>query len=230
VAQWRVQSIEAEEIMESNRCRVVIPAIVCAALIVSWSAWASAKEQRTTTYKPALHALNSGTTGSTAKGEATFTIDGDQLTITVDAQGLPPDMMHLQHFHGFKDGHAAACPDAAADNNDDGVVDLIETEPYAGTTMVPFHDDPVSMEIPSYTYPKADADGSYHYEKTVSLKALQAAFTKKFGSDDLALDRRVVFIHGVPADTALPKSAASLGTIPAQVTLPIACGVIRKGE
>ena len=214
--------------MRRNRCQSV--GVACAALAVGWSVTANADAQDPTIYRAELHALNRGTTGAKAKGEAIFTIDGDQLTITIDAQGLPPNMMHLQHFHGFKDGHAAACPDAAADKNDDGVIDLIETEPYAGTTMVPFHDDPVSMEIPSETYPKANADGSYHYEKTVSLKALQAAFAKKFDSDDLGLDRRVVFIHGVPADTALPKSAASLGTIPAQVTLPIACGVIRKGE
>lgn len=204
--------------------------VVCAALVVWWSMVANADAQGPITYKAELHALNSGTTGSKAKGEAIFAIDGDQLTITIDAQGLPPNMMHLQHFHGFKDGQAAACPDAAADKNNDGVVDLIETAPYAGTTMVPFHDNPVSMKIPSETYPKADAKGSYHYQKTVSLKALQAAFAKTFGSDDLALDDRVVFIHGVPPDTVLPKSAASLGTIPAQITLPIACGVIRKGE
>jgi hypothetical protein len=44
----------------------------------------------------------------------------------------------------------------------------------------------------------------------------------------LDLDRRVVFIHGVPAATALPASVQSLGTVPAQVTLPIACGKIGR--
>ena len=39
--------------------------------------------------------------------------------------------------------------------------------------MVPFDDDPVSMEIVNDTYPAAGADGSYSYEKTVSLKALK---------------------------------------------------------
>ncbi|MCC6560573.1 MAG: hypothetical protein IT478_04385 [Xanthomonadales bacterium] len=42
------------------------------------------------------------------------------------------------------------------------------------------------------------------------------------------LDRRVVFIHGVPGDTRLPSTVASLGPIPASVTLPIACGVIKR--
>jgi hypothetical protein len=63
--------------------------------------------------------------------------------------------------------------------------------------MVPFHDDPVSMKIPSESYPKASAESTYHYEKTVYLKALKEAFSKAFGGQDLDFDRRVVFIHGI---------------------------------
>jgi len=37
-----------------------------------------------------------------------------------------------------------------------------------------------------------------------------------------------VYIHGVLPNTKLPASVASLGTIPAQVTLPIACGKIER--
>lgn len=214
--------------MKICRSRVGVFGIIGAALIIA--GWSSPSVAQNQVYTAKLHALNIEATAAKATGDATFAIDGDELTITVDAEGLPPNMMHLQHFHGFKDGKAADCPDAAADKNGDGVIDLIETEAYAGTTMVPFHDKPVSMEIPSDTYPKADADGSYKYNKTVSLKELQAAFTKAFGSDDLALENRVVFIHGVPAKTELPKSAASLGTIPAQITLPIACGAITRAE
>ena len=136
--------------------------------------------------------------------------------------------MHLQHFHGFKDNQDATCPTEVADVNHDGIVDLIETEPISGTTMVPFHDDPASMEIVRSTYPKADAGGVFHYQQTVSLKDLEEAFAKAFPDAKLDLDRRVVFIHGTLESTQLPASAASLGTIPAQVTLPIACGEITQ--
>jgi hypothetical protein len=37
-----------------------------------------------------------------------------------------------------------------------------------------------------------------------------------------------VFVHGVAPAAALAGSVASLGTIPAQVTLPIACGKIER--
>lgn len=181
-----------------------------------------------TTYIAHLAPLNTKTTGTSAGGEVTFSIRGDSLTITTDATGLPKDLTHWQHFHGFKDGKDATCPAGTADANGDGVVDLIETEPAAGTTMVPFNDDPVAMDIPKDTYPKSTAAGTLHYQKTVSLSAMQAAFGKAFNGQKLELDKRVVFLHGVSPDTKLAASVASLGPIPAQVTIPIACGKITR--
>jgi hypothetical protein len=179
-------------------------------------------------YVAHLAALNTTVTGLKAAGEATFTINGDSLTIAVNASGVPKDIEHWQHFHGFTDGRAAACPAHSADVNRDGIIDVVETGPAAGTTMVPFSGDPVSMDVPQGTYPKASATGTLQYRETVSLSALEAAFAKAFDGQKLDLDRRVVFLHGIPAATRLPASVASLGPIPAQVTLPIACGKITR--
>ena len=44
-------------------------------------------------------------------------------------------MMHLQHFHGFKDNRDATCPTEAADVNHDGIIDLIRDRTHVG------HDD-----------------------------------------------------------------------------------------
>jgi hypothetical protein len=185
-------------------------------------------DNQSTIYAAQLQPMNAKVTGVETAGEARFSLESDTLTITINAEKLPPNTMHLQHFHGFKDNRDATCPTEAADVNHDGIIDLIETEPTSGTTMVPFHDDPVSMEIVRDTYPKAGADGTFQYEKTVSLKDLEAAFAKAFGDTELDLDRRVVFIHGTLESTKLPESVASLGTIPAQITLPIACGEIKR--
>lgn len=179
-------------------------------------------------YVAHLHAMNTGVTKTRTAGEARFTVDGDKLTIDIKVHGAPPDTVHWQHFHGFKDGRAATCPTATADANHDGIVDLIETGKASGTTMVPFITDPASMDVAHGTYPTADAHGDYHYHETVSLKALDAAFDKAFPGQQLDLSKRVVYIHGVAADTKLPASVASLGPIPAQVTLPIACGQIER--
>ena len=188
-------------------------------------------QQPDATYRATLLPLNSEATGSEASGDVTFTISGDRLTIQVTAKGVPPDTEHWQHIHGFVEGdQQSTCPAASEDANTDGIIDLIETEPVADVTMVPLNDDPVSMNIPTDTYPAAGPDGAYSYEKTVSLMAMQDAFAAQFPGQGLDLDRRVVFLHGVPASTTLPDTVASLGDIPAQVTLPIACGELEKVE
>ncbi len=179
-------------------------------------------------YVAELHPRNTGVAGSDTSGKARITVRGDALTITIHVNNAPPGIEHWQHFHGFKDGRAAACPTAAADVNHDGVIDLIETETTSGTTMVPFNAAPSAMQIPAETYPTASAKGSYRYEQTVSLTALRAVFAKAFNGQHLDLDHRVIFIHGVRASAKLPASAASLGSIPASVTLPIACGRIER--
>jgi hypothetical protein len=187
-------------------------------------------DQSNAVYVAHLSALNTTVTGSKAVGEATLTIKGDSLTIAVNASGVPKDIEHWQHFHGFSDGRQATCPTQAADANGDGIIDVVETGVAAGTTMVPFSGDPVSMDVPHGTYPKGSATGTLQYQETVSLSALRAAFAKAFDRQKLDLDRRVIFIHGVPADSKLKPSVASLGPIPAQVTLPIACGKISRAK
>ncbi|HMN20155.1 MAG TPA: hypothetical protein PKA16_02055 [Ottowia sp.] len=184
----------------------------------------------TQSYIAQLQPMNTAVTRTAATGTARFTVSGDRLTIDIDAQGTPPNTVHWQHFHGLTGPGGARCATMAADANHDGIVDLIETGPASGTTMVPFTQDPASMEVAHGQYPSAGPDGRYHYHQVVSLKALDAAFAKAFPGQALDLDRRVVLIHGVPASTPLPHSVQSLGPIPATTTLPIACGqIVRAG-
>lgn len=139
-----------------------LAAASCVCVCYGSSAAKADSDTEDASYVAHLAGLNSKVTGSDASGEARFTVKGDTLTIHIDVSGLPPAIMHLQHFHGFTDNREAHCATAAADKNGDGIIDLIETEPVSGTTMVPFHDDPVSMQIVNDTYPKASVDGSHH--------------------------------------------------------------------
>jgi hypothetical protein len=221
-----------------KRTMVGVPiaeALLVAAGAVGLPAAASAQNtaphnKSSAVYVAHLSALNTTVTGRRATGDVRLTIKGDSVTIAVNASGLPKDITHWQHFHGFTDGRQSSCPARSADANGDGIIDVTETTPMAGTTMVPFSSDPVSMDVPHGTYPEASATGTLRYRAMVSLSALKEAFGKAFPGQQLDLDRRVVFIHGVPAATKLPATVASLGTIPAQVTLPIACGKIVRAK
>lgn len=211
----------------------VVAVLMAAMLAYVFTAASDAQETDSGSYSSSmygahLHAMNGKVTGLPTSGEARFSIVGDALTISVEAHGVPPNLVHWQHFHGFADNRAASCPGGAADVNGDGIIDLIETEPAAGTTMVPFTDNPEAMDVAHGTYPKASGAATYTYRQTVSLKGLTAAFAKAFNDPTLDLDRRVVFIHGVVPSSKLPASVASLGPIPADVTLPIACGRIER--
>lgn len=177
-----------------------------------------------------LQPLNADKIATSVSGTAELKIEDGKLTTTIDLSGLPPSMMHLQHFHGFIDGKDAVCPTSDADTNKDGFIDLVETEPLAGTTMVPFHAHPASLEIANDTYPKADTEGAAHYSETVSVADLEAPLKEKLKATGLELDKRVIFIHGIPDTAALPESVKSLPGVPAQITLPIACGKIEVAK
>ncbi|WP_260600202.1 hypothetical protein [Sphingomonas endolithica] len=97
--------------------------------------------------------------------------------------------------------------------------------------MVPFNDAPEKMEIPTHTYPRANAAGMFEYTKLVPLTELSEKFGKVYPGGRIDLANRVVYVHGVPSTSKLPVSVNSLGPIPSHVTLPIACGkIVRVGR
>ncbi len=117
------------------------------------------------------------------------------------------------------------------DLNGDGFVDLPETEPVSGTTMVPFNANPETINVPTDSYPHADEYGHYLYEADVPLNELKKHFKEIFNTTDLALDKRVVYIHGVPDSLSLPDTVqGSVLNYGPHVTLPIAVGKIKKSN
>ncbi len=173
--------------------------------------------------------LNADKIGCDAHGTAEFTEDGDKLHVKVEMFDTPKNIEHWEHFHGFPDGKEANVPTMAQDKNHDGFIDLPETEEVSGTTMVPLDEAPQDMNIPHDGYPVADEKGHYEYEIDVPLKKLQAKFKDAFGSEDLQLDKRVVYVHGVPKDLELPDTVGGcVMNYDAHTTLPIAAGKIEE--
>jgi hypothetical protein len=188
-------------------------------------------------YEANLHPLNAteqqqfGPLG-VAHGKAHFSVRNGQFTASVDAEGAQVGMIHPQHIHS-----AAKCPPVTADVNHDGIVDVIEGVPFYGPILVPLDDDLASQAGGSF--PTASgARGLLRYTSSASFSAFLADLNAadpdptdaviKLGGAPLALESRHVVLHGVDPRTALPSSVATLPGLPAYLTLPIACGEIRR--
>ena len=90
-------------------------------------------------YVAEINEINPDLTKNKVSGQAIFIIADGQLTITMVVTGLAPNIMHLQHIHGFMSGEKkGTCAPIETDTNKDGVIDLIETHAYSGKTLVPF--------------------------------------------------------------------------------------------
>lgn len=180
-------------------------------------------------YTADINELNPNLTDGDVSGSATFIVAGNQLYVTIVVKGVAPSMMHLQHIHGFKASmKESSCPAQSADTNGDGIIDLIETHPSSGVTLIPFNAAPAKLKVLSSSYPVANNNGLLTYRIKIPLKSLKSAIQDKYGIDKLALANRVIYIHGVPKSTALPGSVQSLPGVPARVTVPIACGEIKS--
>lgn len=175
-------------------------------------------------YTATLIPMNAQAAHGEVHGKALITVSGSDVTFEIQAEGLPASMMHMAHLHGFASNRNALCPGAQADVNHDGVVDLLETESSSGVTMIPFNAHPAELKIASDTYPVASKDGRISYHQQLSLAELTSAMSTQFNGATPSFASRVIFLHGVPSTTHLPQTARSLPGVPAQVTIPIACG------
>lgn len=140
-------------------------------------------------YRAVLSSLNN----SGASGIATLMLDGDKLTVTIEAMGLEANKVHPQHIHGFVENNRnSTCPTMAADTNGDGLVDLIEGLPSYG---------PVILNLTPT--PTADASGRVMYTQTFTIS-----------KDLLPLQNRAIVLHGLTVDgTYWPTLPVACGQI-----------------
>jgi len=183
-------------------------------------------------YMADLHPLNPGVSYRDVKGQAKFQIVNGQFVAMDEATGAQPGMIHPQHIHA-----AAQCPPASADVNHDGYVDVIEGLPFYGAILVPLDSDLSSQAAGTFPF-VGNNGGALTYRQSVPLTPFLADLNApdpdpsdavvKLNGAPLDLASRHIVLHGVALDTPLPASVASLPGLPAQLTLPIACGEITR--
>lgn len=152
--------------------------------------------------------------GSGVSGTAELTLNGDELTVKVNATGLEPNMVHPQHIHGFADNKRnSTCPTPAADTNGDGLVDLVEGLPSYGGVLL-------ELYVPIDEFPVADANGVLTFERTFTLGETEFAEEGEVitRSNLTPLQNRTIVLHGM---TVGGEYIA---------TLPVACGQIKPSQ
>lgn len=152
-----------------------------------------------------------------AGGNATITLKGDVVTVHIEATGVTAADIHPQHIHA-----GPRCPDASADVNGDSFVDVLEGLPDYGPILVNLDSDLSSNA--AGMFPIAGGSGvnnasSYTYSAVGSRTHIQDEIQTA-----LKLGTRHVVIHGIDLSSALPDSVATIGTLPNELTLPVACG------
>ena len=185
-------------------------AIAGAAMALSFGSVPAAAQnaQGGATYRVTLNPLN----GSGARGEATLTKHGQQLTVHITASGLEPGGPHISHIHGLSEGGTAVdsrCPTAALDTDGDGFVELAEGAVAYGPILVDFMNvDP-------------DQDGRVDFTTTVQL-ADNAEVTP--------LNKRHIVIHGMTVGAVGAGTPGEVNGEPGYKTvLPVLCGEIMNG-
>lgn len=146
---------------------------------------------------------------SSAAGSAVISILGDDLSARVLVTGAKVGV-HAQHIHT-----GTRCPTPEDDTNGDGVVDATEASAVYGGVLLALDSD---LAGATGDFPSGIA---YSYDESASV----AQILTNLGLGSLALEGKVVNIHGVPEATDLPATIQG-----GKAAFPISCGVLTKSS
>jgi hypothetical protein len=168
------------------------------------------------------------------KGAMTFSKEGNEIIADVRLAKAFPKMVFAQ---ALREG--TECPEMSSDRNGDGLVDALEGEAVYGKILIPLDADLNTQASMARVYPLADEYGSYIYSKVASFESFlrdlkeedpssEDDYVKLAKNERLELEGKVVVIQGVPKDFILPESAQSTSGLSNHLTIPIACGKLKK--
>lgn len=179
-----------------------------------------------------INTINQDANGGTeVTGSVDLRVEGDLMRISVFAEGLAPDMMHLQHLQTSQTGEKTQCPGENAEANNDGVVDVTEvTDESQGLRMIPLNMGPSTLQVNVDTYPRSNINGELQFKRTLSLDSLRTAVRKEYGMEDLDFTRFTYIIQGVAPESNIPASSKSVANVPAYASVPVGCAELQETE
>lgn len=176
----------------------------------------------TSTFAATLTELNNSGVAGTAR--LVFDDVAMTLAVNVNATGLEPDSVHVQHIHGHPGGQQSVTPSFAlgSDADGDGFIELAEGRPFYGPIILSLTDD-TQMGFDGFpTAPGGVIDFSFTYD-LMTTSAFGAGLTL---ADLLPLGVREIIIHGLtaPAGVGAGTPGEVNGAGGYQAVLPVAAG------
>lgn len=166
--------------------------------------------------------------GTEVIGTVNFRVEGELMRIVVTAEGLSPDMMHMQHLQTSETGETG-CPGPDADANNDGFVDVTEvSNSERGIYMIPLHMGPSSLELNVDTYPRTNVNGALQFQRTISLDSLRTAVMQEYGMQDVDFTKFTYIIQGVAEDAEIPQTVRSVSDVDSHASIPVGCAKLEE--
>ncbi len=195
-------------------------AIAAAAFPLLTMSAASAHEG-SSSFQADLGALNQ----SGVSGTGMVTLDGNTVTVMIEATGLLAGAPHAQHFHI---GAQGTCPTDAANTNGDAFLSTTEGAPFygaIGTSLTLEGDTSPDSGLAVDRFPTAEG-GSVSYDRTFEV------------TDDVhkALEdgTAVIVLHGVDENGSGTYDGDVMSdldpTLPMEATAPAACGTLNAAQ
>lgn len=185
-------------------------------------------------YATDFTALNNSGVG----GHALLFLDERTQTLTVDIQahGLEPGQVHVQHIHGFDDDSKAHTPTLAQDTDHDGFVELAEGLVKYGPIQLNLTLNPEDSAHDHGTaghdhtgdavFPTADVKGNLHYVETFHFAASDPNAQAVFDGITPLQDKEIV-LHGMTLQDGQGGGEAD-GTAGYKLVLPVASGELHE--
>lgn len=186
-----------------------------------------------TLYSTDFTALNN----SGIEGRAIVLLDQNTDTLTVDIQatGLEPGEMHIQHIHGFEDGTDSRSPTLRLDADGDGFVELAEGLVSYGPIQLNLTLDPASAthdhgtaghdHTDAAVFPTVGADGVLAYHEVFRFAAEDPNAQAILASLS-PLEAKEIVLHGMT--TTAVQGAGTTGEVDGtagyKLALPVASG------
>jgi hypothetical protein len=211
-----------EKVLFRTKLGMVLLLAVAVSLSLASVAFANGggdRGQQKNLFKAELNPLNR----SGAEGHAMLEKNGKKVEIKIHTRGLAPKLPHAQHIHGFKQA-MSECPTMAAAGRDN-VLTTAEGLPAYGPIQVSLTtkgDTSPKSALAVDRFPVANAKGSVHYERTISVPANVA---KNLG-------KKAIVQHGVDLNDNGRYDFKAAGkseldpSLPQEATAPANCGVI----